>query len=229
VGPQYLWEPIPGVESYSFEVETLVDGAPPTPDSILAYKRKIGKEKDGGDWGLQFQHLSIGYHSQLPVPRVEYNRHVNGVDLSGHQLYMMDGATIEYDVLISTIPLDAFLRLCLIPPLVYTPWMQDRIYLRTEELNGSYAGMRLNYISDPKSRWYRETLSANKMFYETLHQAPDVKPLPLGKIHPHPQNEDVLRSLKVFDTFCFGRFATWRPDELAHETWQHIQAWKGTL
>jgi hypothetical protein len=229
VGPQYLWEPIPGVESYSFEVETLVDSAPPTPESVLAYKRKIGKEHDGGDWGLQFQHLTTGWHSQLPTPRVEYNQHVKAVDLSGHRLRMADGRIIEYDVLLNTIPLDAFLKLCLISPPIYTPWKQDRIYLRTETLDGSYAGMRLNYLSDPASRFYRQTLTADKMFFETLEPGPDVKPLPLGKIHPHPQSEDVLRALKVFDTFCFGRFATWRPDELAHQTWQNILEWKGTL
>jgi hypothetical protein len=146
---------------------------------------------------------------------------------------MADAVVIDYDVLINTIPLDAFLRLCLIPPLVHDPWKQDRIYLRTEQIAGSHAGMRmrLNYLSDPKNRFYRETLSANKIFAETLHPAPGdiVKPLPVGKIHTHPQSEDVLRALKVFDTFCFGRFSTWRPDELAHQTWQHITAWKGTL
>jgi hypothetical protein len=229
IGPQYLWAPIPGVESYSFPVTTLVDGLPPTPESVLAYKQKIGKEKDGGDWGLQFQHETTGWHSQLPMPRVEYNQHVKGVDLSGHRLLMAENVIIEYDVLINTIPLDAFLRLCLIPPRIHEPWKQDRIYMRVREIDGSYAGMQLNYLSDPADPFYRETLSANKVFSETLHPEPDAKPQPLGKIHPHPQSEDALRALRMFNTFCFGRFATWRPDELAHETWQHIQEWKGTL
>jgi hypothetical protein len=150
-------------------------------------------------------------------------------DLAGHSLCTKDGRFIEYDVLISTIPLDAFLRLCVIPPRIHEPWKQDRIYMRTQEITGSYAGMELNYLSDPSNPYYRETRSANKIFAETLHPEPDAKLQPFGKIHPHPQSEDVLRALKVFDTFCFGRFATWRPDELAHETWQHIQDWKGTL
>jgi hypothetical protein len=42
MGPQYLWEPIPGVPSESFAVTTLVDSEPPTPERILAYKKKIG-------------------------------------------------------------------------------------------------------------------------------------------------------------------------------------------
>jgi hypothetical protein len=228
IGPQYLWEPIPGVESYAFPVETLVDGLPPTDAAILAYKRKIGKDNDGGDWELQFQHQTQGWFSKLPVPRVEYNRQVRAVDLSNHRLLMAADVVIEYDVLISTIPLDAFLRMCVISPPVHYPWKQDKIYVVTETSAGSYAGMQLNYLSDPNNRFYRSTLTANKVYHETLTPLPDdgAKQLPVGKIHSHPQSEDVLKALKVFDTYCFGRFATWRPDELAHQTWKHIDLWK---
>ena len=231
MGPQYLWEPIPGVESYSFPVMTLVDGRPPTGDAILAYKQKIGKEHDGGDWGLQFQHMMTGYHSQLPIPRIEYNRRVVSVDLANHRLLLSDDAVIDYDVLINTIPLNVFLSLCYIPPIVIDPWRHDVIHMRIEPLGRNvYDGMVLNYLSDPKDRYYRLTTWQAQAFAETLHPVPGdiTRPLIPGKIHTHRESERVLKDLSVFDTFCFGRFATWRPDELAHETWKQIMAWRGT-
>jgi hypothetical protein len=233
MGPQYLWEPIPLVESFSFPVTTLVDNQPPTPDSILTYKKKIGKEDDGGDWGLQFQHHSTGWHSKLPVPKVEYGRLVKGVDLSAHQLLLADDVFIDYDVLINTIPLDFFLKLCLIPPLVHHPWKNNPIFMVREKQSAGVDGMVLNYLSNPDQPFYRETKSDDQVFYETLDVdcvvgVSHTKILP-GKIHPHPESEDVLRALKLFDVHCFGRFATWRPDELAHETWKHITGWRGSL
>jgi hypothetical protein len=231
MGPQYLWEPIPGVESYSFPVMTLVDGRPPTTDAVLAYKQKIGKEHDGGDWGLQFRHMTTGWHSQLPIPRIEYNRRVISVDLQQHQLLLSDEAVINYDILLNTIPLPAFLNLCVIPPLVVDPFRHDVIYMRKENLGRNvYAGMVLNYLSDPKDRYYRMTTWQGFAFAETLYPVPGdiVRSLMPGKIHTHRDSERVLRDLGVFDTFCFGRFATWRPDELAHQTWTHILEWEGT-
>ena len=229
MGPQYLWEPIPGVESISFPVRTLVDGKIPTYDSILAYKRKIGKQDDGGDWGEQFRYKTTGWHSALPVPRVEYNSHVRGVDLSAHSLLMDNDRIISYDLLVNTIPLDFFLNLCATSPRVHYPWKQNPIYMSTG-VQGipMEEGMILNYLSDPATPTYRETAVPGKMFYESLEPQPSAVKIMPGKIHPHQESEDVLRSLRMFDVYCFGRFATWRPDELAHETWKHIDAWKGT-
>jgi len=228
IGPQYLWEPIPDVSSESFVVTTLVDGVPPTDASILAYKKKIGKEHDGGDWGLQFRHITTGWNSKLPVPRVEYGCHVEDVDLSGHTLYLRDARQIHYDILINTIPLDFFLKLCTVPPRVHSPWKQDAIYMaiRAHDRSADNPAMTLNYISDPAAPWYRITTSSGQEFLESLHPLSAAKKLPMGKIHTHPESEDVLRKLAVHDCYCFGRFATWRPDELAHGTWRFICNWK---
>lgn len=233
IGPQYLWEPIPGVPSHSFSVTTLVDNEPPTPESILAYKKKIGKEHDGGDWGLQFQHKSVGWFSELPVPRVEYNRNVVQVRVDDHLLMMSDGSHIPYDVLMNTIPLPTFLQLCDGAPKVYAPWRHDPIYMVCDRQSTTVEGMIMNYSSDPGQWFYRETLMEDRMFYETLNRESaegsgtviDIVP---GKIHPHSESEIVVKKLQMFDIFSFGRFATWRPDELAHQTWQLIDAWKGT-
>jgi hypothetical protein len=214
------------VQSHSFEVTTLVDGKPPTEDAILAYKQKIGKQNDGGDWGLQFRHQTVGWHSALPVPRVEYNRTVRSVNLYSHQLVMVDGAIIEWDILVNTIPLPAFLKLCVISPPVHEEFRSDPIYMATMSALAPVDGMTLNYISDAKTDIYRETFSGAKVFVETLTPLKEAAKLMPGKIHPHSENEAILRKLKVFDTYCFGRYATWRPDELGHQTWKQIELWR---
>lgn len=235
IGPQYLWEPIPGVKSFSFPVITLVDGKPPEPASILAYKRKIGKEEDGGDWGLQFQHETVGWHSKLPRPRVEYNRNVRMVDLAGHRLHLLDEAVIDYDLLLNTTPLHAFLSLCNISPPVHGPWKYDPIYLSSILPPEQWITDRwvLNYLSDPSTTVYRETSCDGKLFQESLvapseSERPAIRLVP-GKIHPHPENEKVMQALRLFGVTCFGRYATWRPDELAHQTWTQIVAWRDSL
>jgi len=233
IGPQYLWEPIPGLKSYSFPVITLVDGKPPTPESILAYKKKIGKQDDEGDWGLQFQHETVGWHSHLPVPRVEYDRRVRSIDLAAHTLTMKDedDAIIHYDLLLNTIPLDYFLRLCVITPPVHYPWRNNPIYMTSVNPVDATEGYTLNYISSPEFVTYRITFTPGKTFYETLLEPADrdfVKLVP-GKIHPHPESEKILKALRMYGVQCFGRYATWRPDELAHQTWEHIVAWRDSL
>lgn len=229
VGPQYLWEPVehPGVTSESFVVLTLVDDEPPTPESILAYKQKIGKEHDGGDWGLQFQHITTGWHSNLPVPNVEYDTKISMIDLSAHRLVLAGGHEIHYDVLINTIPLPLFLKLCTVPPITIHPWRSDIIFMDIvfDPTTISIDGMMLNYLSSPKTDIYRETHRGQRRYYETLEETAGYRRILPGKIHGHPESEMIVQQLQVHDCFCFGRFATWRPDELAHITWKLLQEW----
>jgi len=226
VGPQYLWEPIPGVPSEFFEVTTLVDGKEPTPDRILAYKRKIGKEEDGGDWGLQFQYKMMGWHSQLPVPRVEYARQVVLVNMVDRFVELTSGGRITYDLLVSTIPLNAFMVL-LRPTVPLTqPFRFDPIYMSVRSSPTTNNGMVLNYISDPTVGHYRITHHGTQEYRESLVPDQGSRRLLPGKIHSHSSSEAVLEELRRFDIYCFGRFATWRPDELAHQTWQDIDNWK---
>jgi hypothetical protein len=226
VGPQYLWEPIPGVKSESFPVTTTVDGMPPTPESILAYKQKIGKADDGGDWGLQFQYETIGWSSFLPKPRIEYNQTVRMVDLLGRCLGMADWTTIEYDLLINTIPMPAFLSMMIVGPEYRDEFRSDPIYMTSHPAPAPVEGMILNYVSGPDLPCYRETRSGHDVFYESLCPSEGSRRILPGKIHPHRENETILGVLQTYDCFCFGRFATWRPDELAHQTWKEIEQWK---
>jgi hypothetical protein len=223
VGPQYLWEPIPGVESESFEVTTLVDGVMPTPERIVAYKKKIGKEQDGGDWGLQFQYKMTGWHSKLPVPRVEYARQVALVNAPERFLDLQSGGRIRYDLLINTIPLNAFLQLVRPTITLNTPFRHDPIYMSIGSCLNTEKGMVLNYISDPSTSCYRVTINGTQEFRESLVPDNGAKRLLPGKIHPHHRSADLLVELRQFSIYNFGRYATWRPDELAHETWKDIQ------
>lgn len=228
-GPQYLWEPIPGVHSESFPVQTSVDGADPTPESILAYKRKIGKENDGGDWGLQFRPMTTGWNSLLPIPKVIYAQDVWMVDLPGKTLGMKDGNTIGYDFLINTIPLPQFLNLLIVGPAYSSTFEHIPIYMRTQGVFPSLRGMHLNYLSSPTIPFYRATLSGAYAYYESITHCEDGKKISPGKLLPNKESERILTELAADDCFCFGRFATWRPDELGHETWRHIEKWKETL
>jgi hypothetical protein len=76
---------------------------------------------------------------------------------------------------------------------------------------------------------YRETFTGTTKFVESLSPQPHSKKIIPGKIHPHSESEILLVTLKTYDCYCFGRFATWRPDELAHETWQQIEEWKESM
>jgi hypothetical protein len=238
MGPQYLWEPIeyPNVKSSSFKVRTTIDDNLPTDESILAYKKKIGKEFDGGDWGLQFQPEMVGWASALPVPRVEYGQQVTMVDLPGHTLGMKDFTTITYDVLVNTIPMSSFLEAMLVGPQYNESFKSDAIYMGKRErlpVGADDDTMILNYISVPDDPHYRETTVGTTKYYETLQDPPPTvgryTRLAPGKIHHHPENETIIRALAACQCYCFGRFATWRPDELAHESWKQILQWKEGL
>lgn len=226
VGPQYLWKPIPGVPSTEFEVTTLVDGMEPTPDRILAYKKKVGKEDDNGDWGLQFQHKMPGWNSALPVPRVEYGCHVILIDPINHELVIRGRRVETYDVLVSTIPMPVLVDLLVVPLELTDRFESNPIYMRTEEFSTpqlNTSGMTLNYISSEASPCYRTTAVGNKVFSESLKPLPSFDKIVPGKIHAHAKSEHVLKGLAEYDIYCYGRFATWRPDELAHQTWEHIE------
>jgi hypothetical protein len=230
-GPQYLWQPIPGVQNEEFKVTTLVDGEKPTELGIRAYKQKIGKLNDGGDWGRQFQHETVGYHAHLPKPRVEYGRTIRMVDLPG-QAIGLDSEVIKYDVLINTIPLPKFIDLLIVGPSINEKFRNDPIYMtlypdrdrrRFREMK---EGIVLDYITAPKNPVYRQTTRDGDLFCESITPIDgSVKIFP-GKIHPHDEAAHAIAQLAAFDCYCFGRFATWRPDELAHETWEDIMAWK---
>lgn len=225
-GPQYLWAPIPGIQYECFKVLTLVDGELPNPTSILAYKRKIKKEHDGGDWGRQFQPEMPGYHSLLPKPRVDYGQQIRMIDLPGQSLGMQDGTVIKYDILINTIPLPKFLRMLIVGPAYHGQFHCDPIHMTVYKGRHLDGAILLDYNSKSNDPVYRSTFRNGETFVESLIEIPGSRKIFPGKIHPHPDSGLILDHLAMFDCYCFGRFATWRPDELAHESWIDMMEWR---
>jgi hypothetical protein len=227
LGPQYLWKPLPHLRCQKFKVYTFVDGELATPESILQYKQKVGKEQDESDWRSQFQAVMDGYDVDLPFNRVEYARRVVRIDRASHQMLMDDGNVWTYDLLITTIPLDVMLRL--------TGLHRDEHALQSRPIymvvgQAVYdPDMNVNYISDSMTPVYRQTLRKGQIFTESLHPMPDAFRIAPGKIYRHAHVHDWLNNLQHSGIYSFGRFARWEPDELAHETYANALDLSQTL
>lgn len=239
LGPQYLWEPIPELTCRPFEVVTTVDWQEPTDERILAYKKKVGKDQDNGDWRSQFRPLMTGYDCILPEPRVEYGKRIVSVQVEQYRLIMADGSAERYDLLLSTIPLNALLQLCGRGWEAKT-FVQRPIYMHCDALHLGLESewarlmddrMHVNYVSQPHLNLYRQTARDGWMYTESLDPFGSsmlgtvVKILP-GKIYPNAHLDDHTERLTRNNIKCFGRFASWSPDELAHETIQKVRHYK---
>jgi len=82
-------------------------------------------------------------------------------------------------------------------------------------------GLYVNYLSNPAVEAYRCTDRNGERHYESLTKFPGLRPqrtLVPGKIYPAPHTAALRAQLERFNIFCFGRYATWTPDELVHQT-----------
>jgi hypothetical protein len=214
-----------------FPVITHVDGAPATYDSVLAYKTKIGKQQDMRlhNWAEQFSVQSTGYDCTFPEPRIAYDCAVDRIDIVPKLLYLRNGSVMNYDILVSTIPLYALLRMLNIS--LGVPFRYDPIFVKVSDrppdapypLNMVY----VNYISDTGIAPYRFTDRDGERHYESL--APmggsNARKIVPGKIHPNSRTALAVADLAKLNIFCFGRFAAWLPEELIHETYDRIVGW----
>lgn len=225
-GPQYLWTPVGELPTRSFHVITAVDDMPATPESVLAYKHKVGKAQDASDWQVQFRHITTGYEAELPPPRVEYGQRVTAVDRSGRRLLTVKGEWLDYDWLISTIPLPALCELCK----TFVPSLQSRpIYVWTRPTEPrSY--LYVNYISAPSTPVYRVTTRDGLTHSESLDpvETADVKVHRLlpGKIYAHDLVPEVLDRMELSNILPVGRYGAWDPEQLAHQTYAQVAVWK---
>jgi len=221
LGPQYLWEKLPHLPCREFDVVTTVDGGPATDELVLAYKQKVGKTQDASDWLTQFRYMMKGYDPIMPPDRVEYGRKVQEISGLHQHLEMADGQLAPYDLLISTIPLNHMLLLTRIR---HTPLKWQPIYVRTSEYSlTTRHPMYVDYISDPNNPVYRSTIREGKLYDEALVDLRNSVKIMPGKIYSDPKTLEYLLQLNASNIFCFGRFARWEPDELAHQTFQSAQ------
>lgn len=231
-GTNYLWAPIPGIDCNSFPVHTLVDGKPPHPEAIVRYKNKIGKPEDIGRWGLQFEEHTTGWDFKfLPPPQhVIYGAPVFELNIDARTVHFQIGndnkAVLPYRYIISTIPL---LQLCRIAK-VFDRWPGlescfafQPIYVTMERVYQQKAGMHVNYISDPTVVHYRETVREGYRHMEQLEPPahPTVRIWP-GKIRANSAIPPVVQWLESCGVLCAGRWASWEPNELVHETYARL-------
>lgn len=221
LGPQYLWEPLPGLEHTTFNVYTHVDGRVATPEAVARYKAKVGKQHDGADWLAQFEPCMPGYEAVLPDVAVEYGKVVDMIDLNTKQLFMQDGRIHAFDFVLSTIPLFALLKM--LPDMKPLSLSYAPIYVRSEvaTVEPSIGGwmspdMYVNYLSNEDSS-YRETYRGGTRYLESLKPNGGRKLVP-GKIYPDFRVPHLHMNLNSAGLFNFGRFATWNSEELAHDT-----------
>lgn len=229
-GANYLWKPIPGLPVTSFPVITHVDGAPATKENVLAYKVKIGKAWDVTDHlSDQFMLQTTGYDCAFPDPRIDYGCAVTHIDMVRHELHLRNGKYLEYEILVSTIPLYALLRMLDVS--IGSTFRYDPIFVKVSERppDAPYPPnmVYVNYISDPTVAPYRFTDRGNERHYEALSPMPGstARKIVPGKIHHNPRAAQTVAQLVDKNIFCFGRFAAWLPEELIHETYDRIVAW----
>lgn len=236
-GANYLWKPLPGMECRSFRVITHIDGAGATEESIKRYKAKVGKTYENDlTFNLmttQFRPDTVGYEiANVPLTRVTYNTRITSIDMFKRRLTIASGEPRDYDILVSTIPLYSLMSLVGFPDLglQFKPiWV--KITGRPPEAPFPPDTMYINYLSDPNVAPYRATDRGGERHYESLTMmgvAPNRRIVP-GKVYPHEGVADVIEHLAQMNIYCFGRFATWDADELLHETFDDILAWRTAM
>lgn len=241
-GANYLWEPIEGLTCHPLSVTTHVDWAPARLDSIRRYKDKIGKgDETPVEWGRQFDLHTTGWDLEgVPSSTITYEARVIYIDVEAQRIGVQFGAAREisdlsYDVLVSTIPQYALYRLLrperLWPPLPADEWMYRPIYVRVMPVPPdspvtSSDHLYVNYLSNPDITAYRFTDRNGERHYESLTKFSGLRPqrtLVPGKIYPATSAEYFRARLERFNIYCFGRYATWNPNELVHETVMDIR------
>lgn len=242
-GTNYLWEPIDGLKCRSFQVITHVDRLPATVGSVAAYKVKIGKARDEHTWGKQFATDTTGWDLvETPKSTIAYNMRAVEINPKDRRVVWSNGMVMSYDVLISTIPMYSLISLLTKVPwvkeigdLTYGKFRNDPIYVkvtaRPPDASHPQDVLYVNYISDPLVPVYRYCDRFGDRHYESLaplqnSMVPTKKLVP-GKIHPIDCDLVVLNAMwRLGGIQCFGRYARWDPEELVHDTFRQITAFK---
>lgn len=233
-GTNYLWEPLPGFRCKNFPVTTHVDSAPATEASILAYKNKVGKAAEArDDWGLQFTEKTTGYDLlKVPTCKLVPEFDVQKIDLRNRIVFSSTGLQ-TYSVLICTLPLSKLVQLVGLMDSEeadrHFPSRPIYIEVVSPPRIQSAEGIYVNYCSDPSTPFYRSCLRDRLLHRESLEELPETKiRIVPGKILRSQAASPILQYLREHDVYCFGRFACWETNELVHETFRKLKAFKET-
>src|SRR6266540_2489111 len=242
-GAFYLWRPLPGLPCEPINITTHIDAAPATAASMRLYKRKVGKDRESDvSWESQFKEKQIGYSliSFPPEGPVRYNTQVERIWVDKKCIETRDGATLLYDVLVSTIPLPLLMQLCRIVPEVRLQSASIYIQVFPAKLpwdgRAAKPGMYVNYLTDSHLDTYRVTRrpgpDGDEYHYESLVEPKkdrEYKRITPGKIYDNVRTKGWVATLAAKDIYCFGRYATWDSNELTHDSFERIMAWKDKL
>lgn len=231
-GANYLWRPLPGLDCKVFQVRTEIDGKVPDFNAVKAYKDKIGRSGDVEGWEQQFQHIQDGYDFlSFPEGRIEFDHRVVMIDRLKHTLTFAKQGQVTYDVLVSTIPLYTLLSMLDMDEpmgrLAFKP-IYFRVTRRPPDAPYPSGVMYVNYLTDPTIGPYRFCDRNGERHYESIvpYEGLPTKRFSPGKIYPHAGVPDTLDVLEGFNIYTFGRFASWAPNELVHQTFDRITDWK---
>lgn len=242
-GANYLWEPIDRLECRPIHVLTHVDGQTATWDAVKRYKTKIGKDHEvvgvvpTDPLPEQFCEHQTGYEIiGIPPTPIEYGMRVSRIFPAERCLEIrgLRSHTLEYDVLVSTIPLYSLLSLARMStpmPLRHTPiWVHVGRCPPDSPATLAGTDMYVNYLTTDVAP-YRVTDRSGERHYESLSPMANVshKRLIPGKILPSIDVPGVLDQLVQHDIWCFGRYGRWSSDELVHQTYQYIVQWANAL
>jgi hypothetical protein len=237
-GANYLWRPIPGVACRHVEVRTTIDGKTPTVEGIRAYKKRIGKEHEltaPGELTLlqmtQFKPSMDGYEiERWPASRITYAARVSSISAEHRQIRVND-STLNYDLLVSTIPLPSILSMMGQRGLNGI-FRSQKIKVRVRPTTTPFGDglLWVDYVTDPAFEEYRRTVRGQEIHDETLGNFPgEQRVLTPGKIWDTPRSQEFLEELESRDIYCFGRYGAWRSDELVHHTVKRIWTWAQKL
>jgi hypothetical protein len=238
-GANYLWEPLslPGLTGMrSFTVETRIDHQFPTDDRILAYKARVGRTAATvpDRWRGQFRPTMTGYDFDTwPEVPMLHDFHVASIDTDHRLVVSRDGVSVRFDWLVSTIPLYALLRMLGwhrdYPSFTYRP-ISVTVTGRPPDAPYPPEVLYVNYMTDPAVPVYRTTDRDGERHYEAIDPMDRIptRRLTPGKIYPHPMRNEIVSRLMGYHILPYGRYGTWEPEELIHQTLRQVQQWTPT-
>lgn len=211
--------PIPELSNKRYTRYIQIDNQKPSLELINKYKKKISREGDMsyGDY-RQFESEQIVYHQELPQGLdIQFDTEVSCIDLDKKWLNVgneIDGYHhIEYDYLISTIPLINLVQISNLftnfKVSANTFFMHRPIYLVRTKIPSEPDIIRENYITDMDTPMYRENYFKEWKNQESLFKITEAIKIYPGKIYPTTYVSHILSDLESYKVFCAGRYACW--------------------